>query len=68
MCPCWPYGSDNGKCDFDRYPCGVCYCRQLRSSDVYTLNNKGDFDEIDFEFVNGKPAVKNSIWLNSYKG
>lgn len=39
----------------------------LRDSDEYSAGNAGVFDEIDFEFLNGHPAVPNSVWLNSFK-
>lgn len=39
----------------------------LRDSDDYNPENKGVFDEIDFEFLNGNPAVPSSVWLNVFK-
>jgi beta-glucanase (GH16 family) len=37
-----------------------------RSSDDYNTGNHGDFDEIDFEFLNGDPSVPAGLWLNSF--
>lgn len=39
---------------------------QVRDSDAYDPENKGDFEEIDVEFLNGCPGYPNSVWLNSY--
>jgi hypothetical protein len=39
---------------------------QVRDSDEYNSENKGDFEEIDVEFLNADPGVPNSVWFNSY--
>jgi len=47
----------------------VCVCvfvLQVRDADWYDAENKGDFEEIDVEFLNGDPAIPNSVWFNSY--
>jgi hypothetical protein len=44
----------------------LCLTLQVRSSDDYNNGNHGEFDEIDFEFLNGHPAAASSIWLNSF--
>lgn len=40
---------------------------QLRDSNDSNDDNSGDFEEVDFEFLNGSPAPEPScIWLNAY--
>lgn len=46
----------------------MCFsCPSLRDSDDYNIANSGDFDEIDYEWLNGHPGAPHSLWLNSFK-
>jgi hypothetical protein len=50
----------------DMLCCVVLMPLQLRSSEVYPNTVSGNFDEIDFEFLNWR-NLPCTIWLNSWK-
>lgn len=62
-CPCSERSTCNMTVVLNPQPCG---CLQVRDADWYDPENKGDFEEIDVEFLNANPGVPHSVWLNSY--